>query len=182
MTKKTARQLLTSGKTIQELFQLSPGQEGIIFKADNFSVQSIIYIPDIDLNELCVNTRLKKDEIEEALANMYTGQDFINECAGCRKMAEYLFDYVDWQHPSSALNCDFRMFSDEEMIDLCGKTYEEFFFGSGETKENKKNKQKYYNRKTTYNSVKNKTEAARSKCISNNHGYYKRNICRTKLA
>ena len=43
------------------------------------------------------------EEIEEVLSVCYAGVDFVQECAGDVKLAERLFYYCDWQHPSSAL-------------------------------------------------------------------------------
>ena len=34
----------------------------------------------------------------------YTGKDFVDMCDGNMEKARRLFDYVDWQHPSSALD------------------------------------------------------------------------------
>ena len=43
----------------------------------------------------------------------YTGNDFIDLCDGDVKLAERLFRYCDWQHPSSALN---EVTDDEEDV------------------------------------------------------------------
>lgn len=40
------------------------------------------------------------EEIEEIIGYCYTGDDFIEECKRNVKMAEQLFYYGDWQHPS----------------------------------------------------------------------------------
>ena len=43
------------------------------------------------------------DLIIEILDECYSGDDFIELCDGNVEMAERLFWYCDWQHPSSAL-------------------------------------------------------------------------------
>lgn len=127
MTKTEVRNKLLQGKTLDELFRFTEGQGCMIYKADGFSEDDVIYIPDIGLNEIDPDIPVKEDALEDALNCMYTGQDFIDLCRGERRLAEYLFSYVDWQHPSSALNADFSEFSDEEFMELCGHTYDELF-------------------------------------------------------
>ena len=77
-----------------------------IYKADAFSVSDeIIYIPDIWLNNL--DTLNGEDDgisyAQRVTDNCYTGKDFVDECGGDKELAERLFYYCDWQHPSSAL-------------------------------------------------------------------------------
>lgn len=44
------------------------------------------------------------ETIEEVVGNCYTSNDFIEECGGNLELAERLFWYCDWQHPSSAVD------------------------------------------------------------------------------
>ena len=106
MTREYARSRLLAGQTVAELFPPIRGQECVIFRADDFSTgDDVIYIPDYDLNGIPCEKDLSTDpvEINEALWMMYTGRDFVDLCNGDEKLAERLFWYCDWQHPSSAL-------------------------------------------------------------------------------
>ena len=114
MKKHEVMSALKEGKTIKSLFQLIDGQECMIYKADKFTdSDEVIYIPDLGI---------RLDEV-----SLYTGEDFIMECNGNRRLAEDLFSYVDWQAPSAALHCDYMQFGDEEMVGICGQTYTELF-------------------------------------------------------
>lgn len=112
---------MLSGETMDSIFRFRSGQEGMIFKADEFSTgEEIVYIPDIDLNEIPVDIDLSvpkslmgsvegkfrplnaTEQADLALSYCYTGKDFLDLCDGNEKMARDLFAYVDWQHPSSA--------------------------------------------------------------------------------
>ena len=88
-----------------DLFHYSAGQQCTIYKAAAFTTgDEIIYIPDISLNDIPMDRPLRNgEEIEEVLSVCYAGVDFVQECAGDVKLAEQLFYYCDWQHPSSAL-------------------------------------------------------------------------------
>ncbi len=105
MTKTELRQALRSGQLLCDLIPLRSGQDCEIFKTDAFQPGSdIIYIPDIALNDLpAFGEVLNEEEIEEVIGCCYTGDDFIEECDGDVELAERLFWYCDWQHPSSAL-------------------------------------------------------------------------------
>lgn len=105
MTKEELHRKLCAGKTMDELFHFQVGQECLIHKANTFTTgKEIIYIPDIDLNSVPKDRPLNgKEEIEEVLSLCYTGDDFVEECEGNVELAKCLFDYCDWQHPSSAL-------------------------------------------------------------------------------
>ena len=51
-----------------------------------------------------MDLQLKDDEeIEEVISHCFTGADFVDECAQNEELAERLFYYCDWQHPSAAL-------------------------------------------------------------------------------
>lgn len=130
MTKQELREKLLSGKVLDELFHFTHGQECLIFKADKFCARDeIIYIPDIDLNEIPVDANLSVDnsirdmwwpmtaeeQINLALSFCYTGNDFVDECGGDVEKAERLFWYCDWQNPSSAVD---EIYDDEEDFDL----------------------------------------------------------------
>lgn len=108
MTKAELRAELERGAMMGDLFLFISGQEGEIFKADTFEAgDQIIYIPDIWLNEIPTRPLKDESEIENVLDCCYTGNDFIRLCEerfGNGDKASELFDYVDWQHPSSALD------------------------------------------------------------------------------
>lgn len=99
------RKLLKTGKTMDELFDYTQGQECLIYKADEFIAgNTVIYIPDISLNEIPMDRPLRGDEeIGDVLHVCYTGDNFVQECGGDVELAKRLFNYCDWQNPSAAL-------------------------------------------------------------------------------
>lgn len=109
MTKKELESKILLGTPLDKCFSFTAGQECEIFKANRFEVSDeIIYIPDLYLNELSeyVTYYSPIDALEVAqnvLDCCYTGKDFLELCSGDLQKAEMLFDYCDWQHPSSAL-------------------------------------------------------------------------------
>ena len=109
MTKAELRQQITERQCmLEDILPMTDGQDCLIFKEEEFTVSDeIIYIPDIWLNGL---GSLQSDEDDDGesyadrvIGNCYTGEDFVDECGGDEKLAEELFWYCDWQHPSSAL-------------------------------------------------------------------------------
>lgn len=106
ITKKALRERLLAGESLDRIMNFRRGQECFIFKADTFCAgQDILYIPDVDLNEIPVSEDMSADieGVMDILGCCYTGDDFVRECDGDVELAERLFDYCDWQHPSSAL-------------------------------------------------------------------------------
>ena len=105
MTKAELREYLKAGYFMNDAFDFGPGQDCEIFKADFFEAgDEIIYIPDVSLNEIPMNAPITDEEvIDEVIGKCYTGNNFIEECDGDKELAERLFWYCDWQHPSSAL-------------------------------------------------------------------------------
>lgn len=104
MTKGELKAKLQAGEPLDGLFHWSIGQECVIFKADTFRAGAdILYIPDVALNDLQLDNPASKEEIEGIVRCCYSGDDFIRECDGDAELAERLFWYCDWQHPSSAL-------------------------------------------------------------------------------
>ncbi len=105
LTKEELKKELASGKTMNELFPFKPGQDCEIFKAERFAPgDAIIYIPDTSLNEIPMDDPVtSSDAIEDVVGNCYTWYDFVELCGGDTELAERVFDYCDWQHPSSAL-------------------------------------------------------------------------------
>lgn len=105
MTKIELKNSLNSGKALEEILNLQDGQECTIFKAKEFKKGGdILCIPDMELNEIPYERQnLTAEEIDEVISYCYTGDDFIDYCEGDDELAEELFDYVDWQHPTSAL-------------------------------------------------------------------------------
>lgn len=100
MTKQEMKDKLLTGSVLEDLFEFSDGQNCLIYKG-NFEVSDqIIYIPDVDLNEIDTESVLEDEEIENVLNHCYTGNDFVMECDGNEKLARELFEFVDWQHPN----------------------------------------------------------------------------------
>lgn len=97
-TASGVREQLRNGKTLSELFTFREGQDCLIFKADEFSISDeVIYIPDIDLNEINIYKKLSEEEIDSL--PLYTGKDFLEECNGKEDAARLLFSWCDWQNP-----------------------------------------------------------------------------------
>ena len=108
MTVNEVIERIIKGECLSDMFEFTDGQDCIIYKGDWNPGDEVIYIPDIDLNEICINRQLIKildeEEINDILSCLYTGKDFMNLADGDEKFAKRLFYYVDWQHPSSALD------------------------------------------------------------------------------
>lgn len=102
MTKLELRYILMGGKKLEDIFDFTNGQECLIYKGKflpGIMGDDICYIPDIFLNEILYNRTVSESEIEDIIDECYTTNDFIDECNGHEKLAEDLFNYVDWQHP-----------------------------------------------------------------------------------
>ncbi len=114
MTKPELKTYLKTGGLMVDAFEYCSGQECEIFKADEFkSGDEIIYIPDPFLNRIPLDTPVIGDEaIEEVIDCCCTGDDFIWICGGNAELAERLFWFCDWQHPSSAY--DEGIFEEDE--------------------------------------------------------------------
>lgn len=105
MTKIELAVLLKNGHTLSSILNFASGQECDIYKAGMFEPgDRILYIPDLYLNEIPVDKDISSDDeaILDVLGECFTGDDFIKECDGDLKLAERLFWYCDWQHPSAA--------------------------------------------------------------------------------
>ena len=66
MTKKALKDNLASGACLTELFNLTDGQDCMIYKGKFEVSDQIIYIPDVDLNEIETDSVLD----DEAIANV----------------------------------------------------------------------------------------------------------------
>lgn len=98
MTRGEVYSALRSGKSLNEIFRFTEGQDCMIYKADSFEISdNVIYIPDLDLNEIITDRPLTEEEIEKI--PIYTGKDFLSECNGKEDAARLLFSFCDWQHP-----------------------------------------------------------------------------------
>lgn len=122
------RKRIYKGECLSDIFEFTDGQECEIFKGDWNPGDDVIYIPDIDLNGICINRPLinilDEEEIEEIISCLYTGNDFMNLANGNEDIAKRLFYYCDWQHPSSALN---EVLDDEEENGEKGETEIDFY-------------------------------------------------------
>ena len=79
MTKKELKNKLIKGSHLEIIFDFSDGQECLIYKGKFEVSDEIIYIPDIDLNEIDIESVLDDEEIENVIHNCYTGNDFVVE-------------------------------------------------------------------------------------------------------
>ena len=108
MTVSEVKERILKGECLSDMFEFTDGQECEIFKGDWNPGDEVIYIPDIDLNEICINRPLVKildeEEIKDVLSCLYTGKDYMDLADGDEELAKRLFYYCDWQHPSSAMN------------------------------------------------------------------------------
>ena len=113
LTKQELRLQLQQGHTLKDLLAFGPGQDCEIFKASKFHPGDVvIYVPDVYLNHIPIDRPITDpDELSEVLSSCYTGQDLIDESNGNVEKAAHLFDYCDWQHPSSAID---ELAGDEE--------------------------------------------------------------------
>lgn len=97
MTREILRKELECGKRLKDLFEFSDGQDCIIYKGkfDLNNAENIIYIPDIFLNDIDIETDfLTEMEIKNVLINCYTTNDFLEEAQGHVNLAESFFDNV----------------------------------------------------------------------------------------
>lgn len=116
-TKAELKKQLEEGKSLDQLLEFKDGQECLIFRADDFYPgEAVIYIPDVDLNEIDIyDINLNAEEIEKYLSYCYTGDYFLKICNGDLKMAERTFWFCDWQHPETGY----------EDLKICDKSYED---------------------------------------------------------
>lgn len=124
LTKKELKEKLFAGQTMEELFDLSDGQSCTIFKASDFpddmDYDKIIYIPDMEMNEIPVDELVWAEDVEAVLSYCYTAEDFLEETEHNLCAAKELFWFCDWQNPSSA---EKEIYSDNQ-----GRFDEEGFF------------------------------------------------------
>lgn len=117
LTKEEIRRYLETGLPLCAIVDFRKGQECDIFKTQEFVPgEVVVYIPDIYLNHIPVfdhGDEMTAEQIDEILSYCYTGDDFLKLVDGDMEKAKILFDYVDWQHPSSALDGD-GLFDEEE--------------------------------------------------------------------
>lgn len=107
MNRDQVKQELLKGRSLEELFEFRPGQECDIYKGEFSLSDDIIYIPDIDLNEIPIHEAVEKEVVDRIVNAMYSGLDFLEQCEGKGELAEELFGYCDWQHSASAWYADF---------------------------------------------------------------------------
>ena len=121
MTVSEVKERILKGECLSDMFEFTDGQDCMIYKGEWNPGDEVIYIPDIDLNEICINRPLVKildeEEIKDVLSCLYTGKDYMDLADGDEELAKRLFYYCDWQHPSSALDeitADEQYWEDEE--------------------------------------------------------------------
>lgn len=127
MTKEELKLRLKKGTVPEEIFEFEQGQECYIFKADwaMSKDDDIVYIPDLDLNELVTDRSLNDEEIENFLEHCCTKKRFLDEANGNEKVAEAIFDFCDWQHPDVQ---DLRgITDDDEAKEIYGISWTELF-------------------------------------------------------
>lgn len=116
MKKSELEARLRNGEIMDDLFHFRLGQDCYMFKADIGEApdpDEIIYIPDVALNEISLDEPITEEDISDIVEYCYTWQDFLDNMEGDAEKAFRLFDYVDWQHPSSAAE-ELKMDSAEE--------------------------------------------------------------------
>ena len=123
MTKTELKEKLNEGKYLEDLFNLTSGQECLIYKGEFEISDNIIYIPDVWLNGLCTKSAI--EDIETIIEHCYTGKDIVEECRGHEDLAEKLFEFVDWQHPN--IQDLLEIYDEDEFEKEYGCSMEELF-------------------------------------------------------
>lgn len=116
MKKSELEARLRNGEIMDDLFHFRLGQNCYMFKADIGEApepDEIIYIPDVALNKISLDEPITEEDISDIVEYCYTWQDFLDNMEGDAEKAFCLFDYVDWQQPSSAAE-ELKMDSAEE--------------------------------------------------------------------
>ena len=73
MTTEELKAKLKKGTLLVDLFDFKDGQECLIYKADEFEVSdNIIYIPDIYLNDINIDSILCDEDIDNVIDKCYT--------------------------------------------------------------------------------------------------------------
>ena len=107
LTKTEIYYALKDGKRLNKILKLRDGQECTIFKEDDFpddpiDYNKVIYIPDMELNEIPYDRIMTMDEVACTYSCLYTAGDFIDICNGDKAIAKEIFyGGCDWAHPSS---------------------------------------------------------------------------------
>lgn len=103
MTKEELKEKLEKGFSIAEILPLRNGVECTIFKATQFATDdTIIYVPDCEMNDVRFEAYLTTEDIGIIMENVYSGKDFLEICNSNEAKAKDVWEYVNWQHPSSA--------------------------------------------------------------------------------
>ena len=91
MNREQVKVELLKGRTLEELFEFQLGQECDIYKGEFSLSDEIIYIPDLDLNEIPIHEVVEKEEVDRVVNAMYSGMDFLEQCGGKEELAKELF-------------------------------------------------------------------------------------------
>lgn len=136
MTKEMVVDRLLSGEKIEAILHIIGGQDCWIYKDSKgfHEGNDVIYIPDIDLNGIndigqmwADGELVYKEAVEELSSAMYTGDEIFSICGMNWDLANDLFDYLDWQHPISAI-LDYQVdLDDDDWIRLFGQTPDEIW-------------------------------------------------------
>lgn len=103
MTKEELKEKLEKGFSIAEILPLRNGVECTIFKATQFVADDTIsYIPDCEMNGVRFEAYLATEDIDIIMEKVYSGQDILAICGGDEAKAKDVWEYVNWQHPSTA--------------------------------------------------------------------------------
>lgn len=104
MTKEEIMDRVKNNEPLANILHFTAGDGCLIYKADHFQPgDQVIYIPDTHLNEVeLYDTNLIPEDVRRIEACLYTGDDFIEITCGSKALAERVFDYCDWSHPSTA--------------------------------------------------------------------------------
>lgn len=105
ITKNDLKLALENGATLESLLEFQAGQECEIYKAEKFLPgNTVLYISDLTFNDIPTDRPITdSEELEDVLGQCYTGDDFISECCDNIELAERLFWFCDWQHPSAPM-------------------------------------------------------------------------------
>ena len=104
MTIKELERELKNGKTLDDLFDTVMGDGIAIYVPDFWDgepTDEIIYICDITYDGLEWDKVYTDDKIKDLLNYCYDGNDFLDCAKGNRKVALFIWKYVNWDNPYS---------------------------------------------------------------------------------
>ena len=131
LSKEEIKRKLLIGETLDDLFEWMEDSECVFFKGpwNPGKPEEVIYVPDIDLNELVTDRPLTPEEVSDALRHMYTTQDFMDICdEDVPFIGKLCYWWCNWQHPATAYheNGPFFYIDEETFVEQTGVTFAQY--------------------------------------------------------